>query len=109
MVSLSNSEYGEADTDGEGPVYLDHDVIGEPAHPVPEPPLIEGADLFQQDETVSPERRILGADRHMNRKPGLAPLGRDGRHDHGRAVLVADVVLEDEDRADSTLLRAYDR
>ncbi len=82
-------------------------MVRQPAYPTLKPPLVEGTDLFQQDKTIAPESRLLGAHRNVNRKTGLAPLGRDGRHDHGGAVLVADIVLKDEDRPYSALFGAH--
>lgn len=60
--------------------------------------------------TESLGRPKLWADREIwVGQAGLSRLGRDGRRNHRWAVLVAGVVLDDEDRADAPLFTAHHR
>src|SRR5579875_871280 len=84
-------------------------MIRQPGHGVVQAPLVDGPNLFEQNETVPTEGRILSADGHMDGEPGLVLLGGDGGDNHGGAVLVADVVLEDEHRPHAALFRSDHR
>ena len=68
--------------------------------------LIQGADLLQQDHAVLGQAGIRRPDVDVGGQAGLIQPGCNGRRDHGGAVAVADLVLDDQDGADAPLLRA---
>ena len=68
--------------------------------------LIQGADLLQQDHAVLGQAGVRRPDVDVGGQAGLIQPGCNGRRDHGGAVAVADLVLDDQDGADAPLLRA---
>ena len=73
-----------------------------------EPPLVDCADLFEQNDAVLRQSAALCAEGDMRRELCLiAPAGNRSSND-GRAVAVPDVILDDQHRTDAALLRADD-
>ena len=70
---------------------------------------IDGADLFEKDGRVLLQAAALGRQFDMGRELCLVTLAGDGSCDHGGAVPIADIVLDDENRSDAALFRADDR
>ena len=66
--------------------------------------LIQGADLLQQDHAVLGQAGVRRTDVDVGGQAGLIQPGCNGRCDHGGAVTVADLVLDDQDWADAALL-----
>jgi len=71
--------------------------------------LVDGADLFQQDDRVPVKTVGFRIDLHMGRQFGFLDLGGDRGDDDGGAKPVPDIVLNDENRAHPTLFRSYNR
>lgn len=76
------------------------------AHLVLQPPLIDGPQLLQQDDRILHDRILRRIDLDMGRQLCLVHLGCDRGTDHRRTVLIPDIVLYDQDRADPTLFAA---
>ena len=71
--------------------------------------LIQRADLFQQHHAVLGKAGVRRPDVDVGGQAGLVQPGCNGRRDHGGAVPVADLVLYDQHRAHTALLRAHHR
>ena len=95
--------------DGQGAVDAVHGFGRNFAHSFPEAFFIDGADLFEKDGRVLLQAAALGRQFDMGRELCLVTLAGDGSCDHGGAVPIADIVLDDENRSDAALLRADDR
>ena len=74
-----------------------------------QPFFIDGAQLFEKNHRISDN--IIGrrVDLDVRRQFGFVHLGSNGGTDHRRAVLVADIVLNDEYRTDPALLASHYR
>ena len=70
---------------------------------------VNGADLLQHDDGVLPQSDMLSRQGYMGRQRILFHTAGDGRHNHGGAVSVPDIVLNNKDGADATLLAPDDR
>ena len=74
-----------------------------------QPFFIDGAQLFEKNHRISDN--IIGrrVDLDVRRQFGFVHLRSNGGTDHRRAVLVADIVLNDEYRTDPALLASHYR
>ena len=68
------------------------------------PFFVDGSDLFQKDHGILGQPHLLSVNVNMGGQAALGEAAGDGGRDHRRAVLVSDVVLNDENRAQSALL-----
>ena len=91
----------QAEADGDGVIHLAHHLVVHPAHMLPQTLFVQCPDLLQQDHRIFGQAEAVGGQGDMGGQAGLSRLGRDGRRNHRWAVLVAGVVLDDEDRADA--------
>ena len=90
-------------------VHLSHDAVVEVSHLFTETALVDRTYLFEQDHGVLREPESVGYHVYVRWQAGLPDLTRDCRRNDGRAVFVPDVVLDDQHRSESALLRADDR
>lgn len=89
-------------------VKLAHLVFSKRTKLIPQSAFIDGAKLFQQDDRVAVKTWDWSIQVHMSRKFMLTfPAGNRGC-DHCGAVAVAYIVLQNEYRTDTTLLRPDD-
>ena len=100
--------FSKPQTDGDGVVDGGHGGGIEVAHFFAETAFVDGTYLFEQDDGIFLETDLIGVYVDVGGQLCLPhPAGDSGR-DHGRAVLVADVVLHDEDRPDAALFASDD-
>lgn len=85
-----------------------HSFGGKRAYFVFETLLVEGAELFGENHAVAGKTRG-GVEFYVRGKTGFVELRSDCGGDYRRRITVADVVLNDENRANSALLAAYNR
>ena len=78
-------------------------------HLLAQPPFVDGTDLFEQDDRVARQPHLVRVDVDMRGQMRLAHFTGDRRCDHGRAVFVPDVVLNDKYRSESSLFGADHR
>lgn len=95
----------QAETDLQRIIHLFHRFLIQVGNFVRQPLLINGPDLLQQNDRIPVETMRNRIDFHMGRQLCLLNLGGNGRHDDRRTKTVADIVLNDQNRPDSTLLR----
>ena len=79
------------------------------AYLIPKPPFVDGPKLFQKNNRILYNRIGGCINLYMCRKFGFIHSGSDGCTDYGRAVLIANIVLNDQNRPDTTLLTSYHR
>ena len=81
-------------------------LAGEFADALFQAALIQGADLFEQNDGVL-RQSVIGARKFdVSGKFGFVDLARNGRRYDRRGVLVANIVLHDEHRPYAALLAA---
>lgn len=88
---------------------MTHHLVVKVGYFVREPLFVDRPNLFQQNDGIPVEAMGFGVNLDMRRQLSLLNLGRNGRYDNGGAKAVADVILENENRADASLLRADNR
>ena len=98
----------QAEADFEGVINLLHHFAGDLAHTLLEALLVDGTDLFEEHDAVAGEAAGCCFDEDMGRELGFVALAGNRGGNHGGAVAVADVILEDQYRADAALLGAHD-
>ncbi len=95
----------ESETDEDGFVHPVHGGAGQFADALLQAAFVDGPYLFQKDDAVL-GKPVGGGQLDVGREPGFVDLARDGGGDDGGGILVSDVVLDDEYRADSSLFAA---
>lgn len=86
-----------------------HHLVIEVRHSLPQPSLVYGADLLQQYNGIHLETTVIDTDLDVRGELGSLDARCDGCNYRGWAVVVAYVVLHNQDGASSPLLRANDR
>lgn len=89
-------------------VKLAHLVFSKRTKLIPQSAFIDGAKLFQQDDRVAVKTWDWSIQVHMSRKFMLTFPAGDRGCDHCGTVPVAHIVLQNEYRTDTTLLRPDD-
>ena len=79
------------------------------ADPLFEPLLVNGPQLLQQDHGILDHIAFPRRQFHMRWQLCLIHAGGNCRTDHGRTVSVSNIILDDEHRPYTALLRAYHR
>ena len=77
-------------------------------HLLLEAALVDRAELLEQHDGILLQLTFLRVELHVCRKLSLADLRGDRRYDHRGTVLVAHVVLNDQNRAETALFRPHD-
>ena len=88
-------------------IYLIHQFSVQVTDHVLQSPLVDSADLLQQDDRVLYDPVSAGVNLHMGGQLCLIHAGCDSRTDDCGAVSVPDIVLYDQHRADAALLRPH--
>ena len=70
---------------------------------------VDGSDLLEQHRAVFGKSAVCRAYVDVRRDAAFIALACDSRGNYGGTVGVADVVLDDEHRTDTSLFRADDR
>jgi hypothetical protein len=91
----------QPEADGDGVVDGGHGGGIEVSHFFSEAALVDGTYLFEEDHGILLETDLIGVYVDVGGQFGFSEAAGDGCRDNGRAVLVADVVLHDEDRPDA--------
>lgn len=99
----------QPEADGDGVVDGGHGGGIEVSHFFSEAALVDGTYLFEEDHGILLETDLIGVYVDVGGQFGFSEAAGDGCRDNGRTVLVADVVLHDEDRADAALFASDDR
>ena len=99
----------QTEADGNGVVHLRHDRLVQMSHLLPQTAFIQCTDLFQQDDRVLGKPDTVGINIDVRGQAGLAHPGGNGGGNNRRAVAVADVVLDDQHRAQTSLLGTDNR
>ena len=94
----------ETEADGDSGIDLIHGGIVEVPHFLPQAAFIEGTDLFEEDHGILCKSHTVGKHIDVGREMCFAHAGSNGSGDNGRAVAIADIVLYDEDGAQTSLL-----
>lgn len=100
---------GKAKADGNGVIDLVHQLIIQLTHAVLQSLFINRPDLLQQYYGILAETVGFRAKLNMSGQLSLINLRRDSSGDNGRAVLVADIVLNNKYRTHASLLAANHR
>lgn len=100
---------GKAKADSDGVIDLVHQLIIQLTHAVLQSLFIDRPDLFQQYHGILAETVGFRAKLNMSGQLSLIDLRRDSSGDNGRAVLVADIVLNNKYRTHASLLAANHR
>ena len=97
----------KTEADGDGGIDVIHHGIVKMPHLLLEAALVEGSDLLQEDHRILGESHLLGVNIDVRGESCLAHARGDGGGNDRGAVFVADVVLNDEDGSQSSLLGAH--
>lgn len=89
-------------------IYPAHHFFIQMCDLIRQPLLVNGPDLLEQDDRVTIKAVSFRVDFHMSRQFGFLNLGGDRRHNNRWAKSIANVVLDDQNRAYATLLRTND-
>ena len=93
--------------DGNGGVDVIHHGVVKMSHLLLKAALIQGSDLLQKDHRILGEPHLFGVNIDMRGESCLAHARGDGGGNDRGTVFVADVVLNDEDGSQSSLLGAH--
>lgn len=99
----------QAKADQKTPIHPLHHGIIQMTDLFFQPLFINGTDLFQKDDRILGQGIYGGGKGNMCGQLGFIHLGCNGSADDSGAVLVAHIILHDEDRADAALFTAYHR
>ena len=86
-----------------------HDAAVRMAGMLAQAALVDGPDLFEQNDGVLREAHIVAGQRNVRRQTRLAHAAGNGGGDNRGAVLVAHIVLNYENGSHAALLRTYHR
>ena len=100
--------FHQTDAAPKRPVNLFHLGGVQCSNALSEPGLINSAKLLQEDNGTTAQSIRLPIQTNMCRQPRFSHLAGDGGCDHCGAVAVAYIVLQNEYRTDTTLLRPDD-
>jgi len=98
--------WSKADARSKRRIDLLHRFFIQRTHALAQPGFVYGAELLQQDNGIMAKPDAAVTDMDMGGQIPFPCAAGDGRSDKRRAVAVADVVLQNQDRADAALLRA---
>lgn len=96
-------------TYGQGFVDKAHGKGVETAHFFFQPLLIKSSNLFQKHDRIFRKAAAMGIELYVSWQIRLRMLARDGRRNHSGAEFVANVILNDQNRAHPALLGANNR
>src|ERR1022692_2001233 len=96
---FSGSEFKQSQADFDGLVHPLHALSGQPPQPFLQAQPVHRPDLVDNDGRTSGQTAVRGFDHDLPGKRRIRELGTDGGHDGDRAVLVGDVVLDDNSRS----------
>ena len=74
-----------------------------------QPPLVDRAKLFQQNHGIFDDLTFMAVQLHMRWQLRLVHLRCDRSTDHGRAVLISHIILDDQNRSYPALFRTDHR
>jgi hypothetical protein len=86
-----------------------HDLVVKMPHLFLQPRFVYGAYLLKQNNGISLQSDLVRKNVNMCGQLGFTQLACDGGGNNRGAVSVSHVVLNDQNRSDPALLRAYDR
>src|SRR5262245_47690529 len=93
--TLSGSEINKRKANHEGLIDSFHRRRCDASEPFYEPPLVRGSDLIQEHNRIDAQAAVTRV--YQDARGALSQhIRRDGRHDCYRAVLVANVVLQNK-------------
>ena len=90
---------------GQCPIHQRHFLRREPAHPLPQPAFFQRAYLLAEDNGRPAHAAQRRQQRHMRPKRCFSLPGGQRQYDDGGAEPIAQIILYDEHRADTALLR----
>ena len=84
-------------------IHAAHIVRRDASGPFPQAAFVQCADLFRQHDAVLGKTAAVGPYADMGGQPVFILTAGDGRRNHGRAVAVADLILNNKYRPDASL------
>ena len=107
IVRTQDARIFKAETDEDGAVDAGHGGGRKRADAREQPPFVQRADLFEQDDGILGESEGVG-EFDVCGKAGFSDPARHGRRDDGGGIFVSRVVLDDENGAHAALFAPDD-